>query len=85
MIEREANDIVHFVFPGLFGAIGATGKTSTALTYVATKLSRPPTKCGDMCAQVDSMSPRFVPTPGTLSSRGPCNQQNSILHSRATS
>lgn len=41
----------------------AKGKTSTRLTYVASELSRPPTKCGDMCAQVDSSF--YVPHEGT--------------------
>jgi hypothetical protein len=55
MNPQERNHIVHFIFPGLFVAKSAKGKTSTALTYVANQMCRSPSKYGDLSAQVDSI------------------------------
>jgi len=80
VFEFFAHSYFPALFAGLIVATSAKGKTSTALTYVASELSRPPTKYGDMCAQVDSSAMRFVPNPGTLSGTHPYNPRSSILH-----
>jgi hypothetical protein len=82
MNPQERNHVGHFIFPGIFVAKSAKGKTSTALTYVANQMCRSPSKYGDLSAQVDSISPRFVPNTGTLSSSDPCNAATSQLTSR---
>ncbi|MDN5006446.1 hypothetical protein ACFQZO_37165 [Bradyrhizobium sp. GCM10027634] len=73
MNSREWNHILHLVFPGIFVAEAAKGKTSTGLSYVTSEHSAYQTNFRGLRAPVDSTSKRNVPNPGSLSGTRPCN------------
>lgn len=82
MSSREWNHVLHFVFPGLFVAKTAKGKTSTSLSYVTSEHSAYQTNFRGLRVPVDSTSKRNVPASGSLSGTHPYNSDVLQLTSR---